>query len=465
MVEQRSNGMIAGRHHGRLVCLLVGGLVWCNGATVLAEVVSPLNQAQSAFKNHQYREAANLLAGLDKDGMLSLEGRRLFARTHLRLGHPKEALHQYDRIAEAIGKDDREFLREVALGFVVVLVKDMREQMRGAAYTALKELNSPEAIPFFEDGLSDASGIVRALVVESLGRLEVGRKSPRLNQAVEDQAGVVKAKVLKVLGEAGDPRSVPLFEQALNHELPGVRVAAYGGLFRSGRKEMWERIERSAAASFPDERTEALRMMGELGDPRGIPILLDSLAHQQPSVRGTAARVLGRLGRQEAATRLVPLLHDPVAAVREAAVTGLGDIGSSESVAVIRERLDDSNYAVRAAAVAALLQMGQPFETVRATSQDLMSRSDPGARTAIAHALGKAASSNAQEGVSSLKALATDPLPGPRILALRSLGRIGGERDIPYLKQALQDSDDAVRATAGGALAKVLDSLPEAGNR
>jgi hypothetical protein len=30
-------------------------------------------------------------------------------------------------------------LREVALGFILVMVKDMREQMRGAAYTALKK--------------------------------------------------------------------------------------------------------------------------------------------------------------------------------------------------------------------------------------------------------------------------------------------------------------------------------------
>ena len=49
-------------------------------------------------------------------------------------------------------QDDPVLLKEVALGFVTVLVKDMREQMRGAAYTALKDVDSPETIPFWKTG-------------------------------------------------------------------------------------------------------------------------------------------------------------------------------------------------------------------------------------------------------------------------------------------------------------------------
>ena len=62
----------------------------------------------------------------------------------------------------ALKQDESPLLREVALGFIVIMVKDMREQMRGAAYTALKEVDSDDIIPYFEDGLSDGSGPVRA---------------------------------------------------------------------------------------------------------------------------------------------------------------------------------------------------------------------------------------------------------------------------------------------------------------
>ena len=64
-------------------------------------------------------------------------------------------LGEYDNIGiGAQGTMMSRFFERVALGFIVIMVKDMREQMRGAAYTALKEVDSDDVIPYFEDGLS-----------------------------------------------------------------------------------------------------------------------------------------------------------------------------------------------------------------------------------------------------------------------------------------------------------------------
>ncbi|MBK9306054.1 MAG: HEAT repeat domain-containing protein [Nitrospira sp.] len=79
--------------------------------------------------------------------------------------------------------------------------------MRGAAFTALKEWQSPDAVPFFEDGLSDGSGLVRALAAEGLAKLDAGRRSPKFRQALEDQAVLVKEAVLKDLQNPAIPRS------------------------------------------------------------------------------------------------------------------------------------------------------------------------------------------------------------------------------------------------------------------
>jgi HEAT repeat protein len=55
-----------------------------------------------------------------------------------------------------------------------------------------------------------------------------------------------------------------------------------------------------------------------------------------------------------------------------------------------------------------------------------------------------------------MSSLVVDPLPSPRIVAVRSLGHIGDTGILSILKESLHDANEAVRATAGGALLHVL---------
>ena len=52
--------------------------------------------------------------------------------------------------------------------------------------------------------------------------------------------------------------------------------------------------------------------------------------------------------------------------------------------------------------------------------------------------------------------LVQDTVPRVRIAAIKSMAKIEEASAIPFFKQSLHDEDDAVRATAGGALLKVL---------
>ena len=212
-----------------------------------------------------------LLDRLSKDSVLPVDGMRLKSRAFLKLGKPKESLREYDQLEQTLKQDDVALLKEVSLGFVVTLTKDMREQMRGASYTALKDLESAEVVPYLEDGLSDGSGLVRALVVEGLGRTERGRRSPKLRKALDDQAGLVRAAVLKVLGRSRDRSVLPLLEKALNEDQPLVRLAASGALYHMGRIDMWDQVRKAATVVHPEERATALRLLGELKDPRALP--------------------------------------------------------------------------------------------------------------------------------------------------------------------------------------------------
>lgn len=432
--------------------------VWSGADQLLlaAGITSVPKDAQEAFDKQQYEQVIEQLAKLEKEQGAAPEVRRLKIRSFLKLGNPKDALGEYDKLELTLKQDEVPLLREVALGFIVVMVKDMREQMRGAAYTALKEVDSDDLVPYFEDGLSDGSGPVRVLAVEGLGRTETGRKSTKLRAAIEDQAGLVKARVVKVLGRTGDPGVISLVESATKDELTTVRIAAYGALIRLGQKEAWAQLQQAAEVPNPEDRADAIRTIAELKDQRGVPIMMESLTYKQPSVRGAAARGLGHLGRKEARRQIEQLLKDPVPAVRESAAGGLAELGGPESVPALTQALSDGNFTVRASAIAALLQLGQPYSTVAATAQWLAQQSDTAMRASVAYALGKATKANAPGAISLLASLTADPLPGPKIVALRSLGHVGDRELVPLLKEALHDTNDAVRATAAGALLHIV---------
>ena len=413
-------------------------------------------EVQEAFDKQQHEQVVERLAKLEKKQGSAPEMYRLKIRSYLKLDNPKGALDEYDKLEVSLKQDEIPLLRDVALAFIVILVKDMREQMRGAAYTALKEVDSDEVVPYFEDGLSDGSGPVRALAVEGLGRSEGGRKSPKLRAAIDDQAGLVKARVVKVLGRTGDPAVLSLVEAASKDELTPVRIAAYGALIRLGKKEFWAELQQAAASPNPEDRADAIRTIAELKDQRGVPIMIEALTYKQPSVRGAAARGLGHLGHKEARGQIEELLRDPVPAVRESAAGGLAELGGPESVPALNRALSDGNFTVRASAIAALLQLGQPYSTVAFTAQSMAQQNDMAMRASVAYALGKATKANVPGAVSLLASLTADPLPGPKIVALRSLGHVGDREIIPLLKEALHDTNDAVRATAAGALLHVL---------
>ncbi|MEY4527021.1 MAG: hypothetical protein RL768_740 [Nitrospirota bacterium] len=450
-IRRQSGIAVAG-----FLCLLT----WFNPAGLMAGVQPIPKEAQAAFEKKAYQQALDELAKLDKEKSAAPDVRRLKIRALINLGKPKDALDEYDLLAQSLKRDDEPVLREVALGLIVVLMKDMREQMRGAAYTALKEIDSAEAVPFFEDGLSDGSGPVRVLAVEGLGRTEAGRKSKKLRGAIEDQAGLVKARVVKALGRSGDASVLPLIEAATKDELSPVRIAAYAALIRLGKKEAWEELRKIADAANPDDRTDALRAIADLKDQRGVPLMLDLLTFNQPSVRGTAARGLGQLGRKEAREKIELLLKDPIPAVRESAVSSLAELGTVESVPAIKPLLGDGQVTVRAAAVASLLQLGQSFELVAETARALAQQNDTAARASIAFALGKATKANARDAIAFLGGLTADTLPGPKIVALRSLGHIGDRDVIPLMMEGMHDANEAVRATAAGGLLHLLHLKP-----
>lgn len=448
---------------GWMAVAVASGVLLCLWPSAVS--ARSLKEAQAAFDKKQYQEALDLVEHVIKEQGPQPESRQLKTRALIFLGKPKDALVEYEYLEADAKQEDRALLKDVALGFIYVLVKDMREQMRGAAYTALKDVDSPETIPALEDGLSDGSGLVRALAAEALGKLEAGRRSPRLRKALDDQAGLVKATVLKVLGKSGDRSVIPLLEKALKDEQPAVRLAAAGALYHTGQTAMWDTILKAASAPNPEERATALRMVGELKDARGLSILLEAITNTQPSVRGAAAAALGDLGKVQGIPALEHALEDKIPAVKTSAAISLGELGVRDSLVALRKALADPNPVVKASVVSALLRLEEPFESVGSDLYQLAQNNDPGTRSAAGKAVGRAHGANTTAAVEFLAGLLKDSIPRPRIAAARALGQIGGVEVLPILKAALHDEDDAVRATVGGSIARILGHAKPLPNR
>ncbi|HEX5544045.1 MAG TPA: HEAT repeat domain-containing protein [Nitrospira sp.] len=433
-------------------------LAWCISVigSAFGGTTSHIQQSEAFYDRKDYQKALEELDKLDPPTSGTPDARRLRIRILLRLGNPKEALTNYDQLAQVLKHEDPPILREISLGFVLALTKDMREQMRGAAYTALKDWHSSESIPYLEDGLSDGSGLVRALAAEGLAKLDEGRRSVRFRKALEDQAVLVKEAVLKGLAKSDDTSVIPLVEPALKDREVRVRIAAAEVLCHLNRPKGCELLLQYAKAPNPDERTSAIRALVDRQSSEVLSILLESSEHKQPSVRGAAATGFAHVPTAEAVTALTRLLKDPLPPVRIAAAVSFGQLHGFDTRTPLHGALNDRDLPVRAFVIGAVLEQGERYEVVTDAVQTLTGAKEPAVRAAVARALGHAAESNLDPAQSALMLLVQDTVPRVRIAAIKSMAKIGGVSAIPLLKQSLHDEDDAVRATAGGALLKLV---------
>ncbi|MDX1410640.1 MAG: HEAT repeat domain-containing protein [Nitrospirales bacterium] len=414
-----------------------------------------LQEAQKAYEKRDYQNVLQLLDSLGDTKTDFSQVQRLKMLSFAHLGKTPEGIKEYEKLVKESGREDEELLRKFAMTSILPLRSDMRDQMRGAAYTALKEVKSDEVVPYLEEGLADGSGMVRALVAEALGNLPAGRSSQKFRQALQDQAGWVRAAVIKGLGRTGDQEVVPLIEPLLKDEQPMVQVTAAGALLRLGQRENWARIEQAAVSHDGYERGAAMRILGRSADPRAIPILVNGMSDHQPTIRVASASGLGQLGLSQAVPYLVEALTNGIPALRTAAAVSLGKLGAREAIPLLKKSLHDRDPGVQAAVVDALLRLELPYHVVDPTVRGLLAHKNPGLRSGAAKAL---ANGKIRDVMGPLTLLLNDPVPRPRITAVRSLGRVGGREILPQLKTALRDSDQAVQATAAGAVARILST-------
>ncbi len=230
-------------------------------------------------------------------------------------------------------------------------------------------------------------------------------------------------------------------------------------------------LVRTLRHSNAEIRYQAVDALGTLKDPATSEALAQSLRDPDCGVRWKAAEALGNLG-MGALPHLISALEDPATDVRWRAALALGDTGQEGAIPALTGVLSDPDPYVRGRAVVALSGFGEPafqylYQTVKKGEIQMNEgvirafgrMGDPGlsmlGNILREHSLEESLVSSLEEafldqGLRSAPLL-VDVLTGSndsglRVLAVRTLGRLGDVRVLDaLLRSSTSDSDETVR--------------------
>jgi aminopeptidase N len=192
-----------------------------------------------------------------------------------------------------------ELKTNAARAALIEAAKDKDSHIRREAMRGLGQFNDPKLADVFITAINtDPSYFVIAEAARALGKSNAPQAYDALNKALkmESWADTILAGALGGLGALKDPRAIELMIQ---YAAPGnrasVRVAAIQALAEVGKGN--ERVYQALLAAMQDRSLDVvfntLQAIGELGDPRAIPVLEGLLNNPPPGVpRGPFRQVV-----------------------------------------------------------------------------------------------------------------------------------------------------------------------------
>jgi HEAT repeat protein len=306
-------------------------------------------------------------------------------------------------------------------------LSDGSREVRMAALEALGELGDARAAPAMIRLMTDSAEEVREQAIQSLGRLKARVAVAPLAELFEHGLDPLRGRAAVALGQvasappAGGPDpAVATLVAALSRD--ELRQPAREGLRLAGAGAVGPIAARLPSATG-DELAVEVELLGELRDPRAVPVLLAELANGRLA-RERVVDALGQVARgdRELVVELAALLGDKELAVRRRAAHALVGLVDARAASALAEAAGDSDREVR------LLAIGE-LGRLKAAS--------------AAPALAKALASTDAETAAA---------------AARALGELGDRRSAAALEAALGRSDPRVRRDAADALGRLGDS-------
>ena len=408
-------------------------------------------------------------------------------------------------------------------------LKDPDIDLRKFAADILGEIAAPSSVLPLVDALTDPDPNVHAAAAEALGKIGGPRAEGALEGALESNdrqlqlaaldalfrtgavpplavlAPLVKDRylrrpVLRILGRLQEKAVLELLVDALRDPARGTREVVFASLHRhlqpqgdrggaalsrvvaaDPRRAVFAAFARDAiTADDPDASSGAVLLLGILGEPvdvqaiakagadervreacilalerMGAPAggpLLKALPGLPPASRPLALLLLARLRERSATAMMVEYAGHGSDEERAAAIEGLGDLGDLAAIEPLTQMLDDQLFAL--AASRALCQLGKiDAAAVRTSVVPLLGG------TAAPHALRVLGAVGTQDDLPLVKSALHSEFPEVRMAAIDALQGLLGAGAEEMMRLCLSDESPAVRAVAARGLGRF--SSPE----
>jgi HEAT repeat protein len=141
-----------------------------------------------------------------------------------------------------------------------------------------------------------------------------------------------------VFAGLGDPRGFEVIVAILNDR--SERAPGQGAFYLNSGPDPGPDPKRLLAAEITSDRYYAAHLLGDLKDPRAVPILVRLL--KDPDVNYIVPWSLGQIGVRSASPALIGALSDPNPDMRVLAISAIERLGATEALPRLRELLDDA---------------------------------------------------------------------------------------------------------------------------
>lgn len=252
------------------------------------------------------------------------------------------------------------------------------------------------------------------------------------------------------LGEIGNPRAVPVLITGLSHNDWNVRRSSAYALTEIGERGV-DKIAEALKSSNDDVRYWVTRILESIGEP-GVPFLVKALKDPNREIRFFAARALGTSFDVGVARALIGSLNDEVWSVRKAAAESICRL---ENLAVdeLLRHISSDNEDIRHWISEIIRDIGDRFLP---KIIELMRKGDAELRLYACQAAGLIES---PELIEPLILALRDDSEWVRTYAAISLGRTGDPRSIIPLIRSFSDRNTDVHRNVSIAFEKLGEKV------
>jgi len=252
------------------------------------------------------------------------------------------------------------------------------------------------------------------------------------------------------LGEIGNPRAVPVLVSGLSHEDWNVRRSSAYALTEIGERGV-DKIAEALKDGNDDVRYWVTRILESIGEP-GVPFLVKALKDANREIRFFAAKALGTSFDTTVARSLINSLNDEIWSVRKAAADSICRLENLNIDDVLRHIASD-NENIRYWVSQIIARVGERFLP---RIIEAMRKGDAELRLYACQAAGMFSSSDL---IDPLIGALRDDSEWVRTYAAISLGRTGDPRAIIPLIRSFSDRNSDVHRTVTRAFEKLGDKV------